>query len=202
MQEFDLSGGALALDFANTLNQRGGSRPIEHLGEYTDLLAFSRQAGSLAPDVVDELTQLAAREPSVAERALAEAIELREALYRLFSAVAAETPPAQADLDLLNRWLGEAMRHARLVRSPGGYQWVWEPLPVLDRPLWPIVRAAADLLVDAAALGRVRECAAEDCAWLFVDTSRNRSRQWCDMRTCGNRAKARRFHARRRGTAS
>lgn len=202
MQEFDLSGGALALDFANTISRRGTPRSIEHLDGYADLLAFSRQAGSLAPGVVDELAELAARDPSVAERALANAISLREALYRLFSAVAAGKPPARADLDLLNRWLGETMRHARLVRGPNGYELVWEQLPALDRPLWPIVRAAADLLVDAPTLARVRECAAEDCAWLFVDTSKNRSRQWCDMRTCGNRAKARRFQARRRGPAT
>jgi predicted RNA-binding Zn ribbon-like protein len=63
--------------------------------------------------------------------------------------------------------------------------------------LWPVVRSAADLLTSERVV-RVRECAAEDCAWLFVDTSRGPRRKWCDMSTCGNRAKARRYYARHR----
>ena len=43
----------------------------------------------------------------------------------------------------------------------------------------------------------VRECGASDCAWLFLDTSKNHHRRWCDMTRCGNRAKVRRFYARR-----
>jgi predicted RNA-binding Zn ribbon-like protein len=45
-------------------------------------------------------------------------------------------------------------------------------------------------------LERVRECANHDCGWLFLDLSRNRSRKWCDMSSCGNRAKVRRFRER------
>ena len=47
-------------------------------------------------------------------------------------------------------------------------------------------------------LTRVKECASENCNWLFIDESRNRSRRWCDMKDCGNRAKARRFRQRKR----
>src|SRR5207302_22567 len=65
----------------------------------------------------------------------------------------------------------------------------------LDRMLWPVIRSAADLLVSGEAQ-RVRRCASETCDWLFLDTSRNHSRRWCDMSGCGNRAKARRHYAR------
>src|ERR687888_470126 len=72
--------------------------------------------------------------------------------------------------------------------------WSWADAAVrLDAPLWPLVRLAAELLVGPE-LERVRECAAGDCRWLFLDTSKNRSRRWCDMKSCGNRAKVRRFY--------
>ena len=70
----------------------------------------------------------------------------------------------------------------------------------LDRPLWPVLRSAAALLTSDD-IARIRECAAERCAWLFIDHSRNRSRRWCDMRDCGNRAKARRHYARAKARA-
>lgn len=62
--------------------------------------------------------------------------------------------------------------------------------------LWPVARSAAELLTSPDAQ-RVRECALRSCSWLFVDRSRNRRRRWCDMKTCGNRAKARRHYRRK-----
>ena len=63
----------------------------------------------------------------------------------------------------------------------------------------PIVLAAAELLTSPQRL-KIRACAAEDCGWLFLDTSRSGRRRWCTMESCGNRAKARRFHARAAAT--
>jgi len=62
--------------------------------------------------------------------------------------------------------------------------------------VWPVLLDAADLLTSDM-LKRVGECAGEGCTWLFIDKSRNRSRQWCAMDDCGNRAKARRFYRRK-----
>jgi len=67
----------------------------------------------------------------------------------------------------------------------------------LERPLWEIAHSAADLLTSGDQ-ERVKECASTTCEWVFLDKSRNRSRRWCDMSDCGNRAKARRFQARKR----
>lgn len=83
--------------------------------------------------------------------------------------------------------------------SVSSFVWGWDDAaPALDRPLWPVARSLAELLTSDE-LPRVRECAADNCAWLFIDTSKNRSRRWCDMAVCGNRAKARRHYARARG---
>jgi len=74
--------------------------------------------------------------------------------------------------------------------------WTWRAQDdALDGLLWPFVRSAVELLTSED-LERVRECAAVDCAWLFVDAIHNRSRRWCDMKSFGNREKAHRHYAR------
>jgi len=65
---------------------------------------------------------------------------------------------------------------------------------VADPILTPVVRAAVELLTSAD-IARVRTCADGSCAWLFLDTTRSRTRRWCDMKSCGNRSKVRRFRA-------
>jgi predicted RNA-binding Zn ribbon-like protein len=72
----------------------------------------------------------------------------------------------------------------------------------LDGILWPILRSAARLLTDGDH-SRLGQCADDrGCGYLFYDTSRNRSRRWCDMNSCGNRAKSQRHYARHRTAAS
>ena len=197
---FDFSGGELCLDFANTL---GGSRqrPKERLKSYADLLAWGSQAGILNDEDVRRLGRLAAEHPRKAAAALADAIALREALFRVIAAVIARTPPADEDLATLNGALPRALEHLRVAPCAKGCEWEWAGEEgALDRMLWPIARSAADLLVSAE-VQRVRRCAnQEECDWLFIDTTRNRSRRWCDMRSCGNRAKARRHYARKKAT--
>ncbi|MCB0153982.1 MAG: CGNR zinc finger domain-containing protein, partial [Anaerolineae bacterium] len=56
--------------------------------------------------------------------------------------------------------------------------------------------SAAELLTSDR-LNRVGQCAGESCGWLFLDTTRNHSRRWCEMEHCGNRAKAKRHYRRR-----
>ena len=93
----------------------------------------------------------------------------------------------------------EAMGHLRVGWEEGLFRWSWAEEEALDCMLWPVVRSAAELL-NSDLLSRVRVCPADDCAWLFLDQSRNRSRRWCDMSTCGNRSKARRFREAQRGS--
>ncbi|MGH7124521.1 MAG: CGNR zinc finger domain-containing protein, partial [Stellaceae bacterium] len=81
-----------------------------------------------------------------------------------------------------------------------GFTWAWDDEPALDRMLWPIVRSATQLLT-AAELSRVKQCAGRGCSWLFLDTSKNGSRRWCEMEVCGSRSKARAYYARRKAEA-
>ena len=183
----------MCLDFTNTLADRP-RRHGEHLDSYADLLSWARQAGALELGEVRRLRGAATRRPADAEAAFARAIEVRECLYRLFAAAARGGEPNRKDLVALNRNLGETLTRLRLRRSGGGLAWDWaSDDESLLRMLWPVVRSAADLLTsEKQAL--VRECASERCSWLFVDRSRTLRRRWCDMRTCGNRSKARRHY--------
>ena len=105
-----------------------------------------------------------------------------------------------ADLERLNRAVSRILAQTRIVPAANGFTWAWnESEEALDQVLWPVVRSTIDLLTSAD-LGRVRECASEHCGWLFLDSSKNRSRRWCSMEACGNRTKARRHYARRRAT--
>jgi predicted RNA-binding Zn ribbon-like protein len=197
---FDLSGGALCLDFANTVDDRPSDRALDQIGTYGDLLAFTRQAGALSPSHLALLPPAARRRPDDAAAALGQAIVVREALFRLFLAVANGEPPPASDLAILNQSLADALGHLRVEPHDEGYTWAWDADDdALDAPLWPVVRSAGGLLASPLRES-LRVCASQSCGWLFLDTSRNGTRRWCSMRTCGNRAKARRHHARVRAS--
>ncbi len=197
---FELSGGSLCLDFANTWSDRG--RPeSDHLRSYEDLLAFARQTGLLRAGEERNLSSRAEMDPRAAEAALARSRGLRESLYGVFSAVAAEETPADSDLERLNAELPEAFSHLRLERRGDDLVWTWAARDdSLEAPLWPVLRSAAELLTSEDRR-QVRECAGTSCTWLFLDRSRNRSRRWCSMESCGNRAKARRHYRRKSETS-
>lgn len=198
---FDLSGEALCLDFANTWSDRG--RPeTDRLGSYADLLAFARQTGGVTAREAERLARSARRHTAQRDAAFERALELREALFRLSHSVVRGKAPAQSDLDCLNRLLPDALCCLQVEPQDSGYAWSWAGrADSLESPLWRVAHSAAELLTGGE-LDRVRECDGATCTWLFLDHSRNRSRRWCDMATCGNRAKARRHYRRQRQNVS
>jgi predicted RNA-binding Zn ribbon-like protein len=193
-----LIGGALCLDFANTLNGHG-KRPLhEYLAGYRDLALWSRKAGILTDREAQSLVREAARRPNEALGIFHRAIALRETTHRIFSAVAHRESPKPADLACLNAARSEALARSHIDQTAeGGFVIDWNSKTALERILWPIAVSAAELLTSEN-LSRVRECAGQSCDWLFLDTSRNHMRRWCSMSECGNRAKARRFFERKR----
>jgi predicted RNA-binding Zn ribbon-like protein len=197
-----LSTPELCLGFANSLNNRLTAHPTERLNSYEALAVWGGQQGILTEREVGRLAQEAARRPTEAASILERAIKLREALYRIFSAVASSRSPQPADLAILNAAVAEALASLHIMAAGDGFAWVWaRGEEVLDRVLWPVALAAADLLTSSARRA-VRKCAATNCGWLFLDTTRNRSRRWCDMKVCGNRAKARRHYERKKNAST
>jgi predicted RNA-binding Zn ribbon-like protein len=197
--QYQFLAGSLCLDFANTADWHESEQPVELLPTYSDLLVWGLQAGVLEADDAARLLRAAEFEPEAAVAVYGRAITLREAIFRIFRGIARSESAVEGDLALLNEELTRAYRHRRVGAGDDGYEWEWIDHDLaLDSVLWSVAHAAAELLTSAT-LVRVRQCAGDPCGWLFYDTSRNRSRRWCNMEGCGNRAKARRFYERKRG---
>lgn len=185
----------LCLDFSNTANLHASDDPVESLHAYSDLVEWGRKEGLLDDQGAASLLSKAQQLPQAAQDTLARAIELREAIFHIFSDMAAGLDPEPKDLETLNCILGKALAQSRLEPQDNKFTWQYTHEPDdLGWFLWPVARSAATLLTSDQ-LYRVGQCADEHgCGWLFYDTSRNRSRRWCDMGSCGNRAKAQRFY--------
>jgi len=191
-----LLGGRLCLDFTNTMDPRLGNHPHDYLADYPDLVQWSLHVGLLTQGEAEYLQRDAAHRPAEAPMTFERAIALREAIYRVFSAIAKRSLPQTADLEALGDAFVEAMGHARLQPSAQGFQGEWvKQEQRLDRMLWPIARSAGELLTSEE-VQRRRVC--PGCGWVLLDMSKNGSRQWCSMEGCGSRAKMRRQYARKR----
>lgn len=197
-REFEFIGGWLCLDFANTIGDRNNPLETNELEAYADLAMWSVQADLLTPERAEVLMELAQQHPDDAHAALERAIHLRETIYAVFTAIAAGDQSDSDALTELNRFIAEARSRMALVPTENGFGWAWRDEQTLDGMIWRVAWSAAELLLSEQHT-LVRECSADNCTFLFVDTSRNHSRRWCDMRSCGNRAKARRHYDRSRG---
>jgi predicted RNA-binding Zn ribbon-like protein len=192
--QFDLSGGNLALDFVNTVSHRP-TLAIERLPDYRSLVAFGMQA-RVYPSNVDKLLNRDNLLPGQGKNVLQRAVQFREALYAIFSAIVEHRTVPGKPVGLLNSTLQEAMMHGMVLPDNRRFIWQWIGMDThMDSILWPIARSAANLLLNPD-LAHLRMCAAEDCAWLFLDHTKNQRRRWCDMKVCGNRVKARRYYER------
>jgi predicted RNA-binding Zn ribbon-like protein len=187
----------LCLEFANTRYWRGTDEPTETLNRMDDLTGWCAKE-AYAPGEIDKLKAWWDAHADAAPTALAEVIALREALYRIFTAVAARESPAHADLALFNRVLEAAPARTQLVTQDGAYLWRVDGLnPTIPHLLTPVLWTAGDLLAEPRR-DRVRRCGNEKCVWLFLDDSKSGTRRWCSMSSCGNRAKAHRHYERKK----
>lgn len=195
-----LLGGRTCLEFSNTVDWRLSDQPVEYLTNYGALVAWGRHVGILDENQAEHLLAEAARRPSEAGAVQRRAVLLREAIYRAFAAISDGQRAEDDDLAILNDELSTALAELRIVSSGEGYRWDGgDVADALDHLLWPVARDAAELLTSED-LDRVGQCHDDRCGWLFLDTSRNRSRRWCSMEDCGNRAKARRYYRRSRSS--
>jgi predicted RNA-binding Zn ribbon-like protein len=182
----------LCLGFANTLTWRGSPQPSESLGDADALISWCERA-AFGDGKLSELRAWTAAHPRDAAEFFADAIALRETIYRIFEARAAGTPVGAADFAALSDAIAAAPARTRLVHQADSFGWRIV-MPEASAMLAPVLWSAADLLLDSGR--RIRQCANEKCLWLFVDESKGGTRRWCDMSACGNRAKAQRHYAR------
>lgn len=186
MSEFDLVGNAICLDFSNTVNKRP-DHDRDALDSIDAFAAWASMAGL-------PLSTRVVRGRSAAESSgdLAAARILREAIYRAFSAVAADGDPDQDDLATIAAIYAPALGSAQFARQGSHFHLRWPP-PYTVRRITSLAAASAVQLLLGGPLERVGEC--PSCGWLFVDTSRGGRRRWCSMAVCGSRVKARRYYA-------
>jgi predicted RNA-binding Zn ribbon-like protein len=210
-----LVGARPCLDFVNTVGGRVSSSvrakatpdfadriTRDDIPDYDSLLRWSAFASLVEPREIDRLRDRARGSAPAARRALTRALRLRQALYRIGKALVEGWPPPEADLRILDREVREARQRQRLVarRRRLDTEWISDAKR-LDRMLWPIALSAADVF-GSDDVNQLKQCGGTNCGWLFLDTTRNHSRQWCEMADCGNLAKVRRFRQRqRRGRA-
>jgi predicted RNA-binding Zn ribbon-like protein len=195
---FEYTGGNLALDFANTVNNRVNERREELLTGYGRLVQWAEGANVLTAKTGDRLRRLASESPGQAQFALRHAIQLREAIHAIFSAVVERRGIPSTALAQLNTSVQHAAEHAYITHANRHFTWEWiQPDSRLDSMLWPVARAASELLTSDD-LTYVRHCASGTCKWLFLDKTKNHRRRWCEMKTCGNRDKARRYYQRQK----
>jgi predicted RNA-binding Zn ribbon-like protein len=188
--DLELAGNALCLDFTNTVNVR--PVPVrDYVSSYPDLLAWTEHAGGLPSSVVRGL-----RRAEGGEAVLGRALALRDTVYAVFAAIAGKQAPPARDLGILSEAYTDALAHA-VLRGDGsaGYHLDWNPADLgrAEAPLWPVARSAGDLLLSGP-LERIGQC--PSCGWLFLDTSRNGTRRWCNMAVCGSRDKMARYRSR------
>jgi predicted RNA-binding Zn ribbon-like protein len=201
-KKYQLVGGALCLDFCNSMGGKREGIPRENLHSYAHFLSWCEQAGVVSQSQASALKHEAEREPEKCINVLKRAIDLREAIYRIFYALSHEEKPALADLGVINAELARTLGRLRVSPDSEGdhFRWAWSSEDLgLDYPLGPVAHSAADLLISGECCTRVRQCHGDNCGWLFLDSSKNHSRCWCDMRDCGNRAKVRRHRQKKRG---
>ena len=184
----------LCIDFVNTLSWRGREIPTEELINYSDLITWSRQVGIITAQDANKLLKKADQHPADGKKVLSGAVDSRETIYRIFSAIIENQKPANEDLAAFNDYLSKTMVLSQIINTKNGLQWDSSgDKSKMDWVLNPVIRSAADLLVSDE-LKKLKYCSDPLCRWLFLDISRNQSRRWCDMKDCGNRAKAKRFY--------
>jgi predicted RNA-binding Zn ribbon-like protein len=193
-----LIGGALCLNFVNTVNGHRLPPLHEYLHDHRDLVLWSRHAGLVGDDEASRMARQARARPASAARAFRHALALREVMFHVFDSIARGRAPARGDLDRLNAAWRAAQRHAGVALTARGFAVRWDDAPSLDQITRAICMSAVDLLTSDRAR-RIRACAGDKCDWLFVDDSRNHLRRWCSMDECGNRAKMKRRQLRKRG---
>ena len=191
---FQLIAGNPALDFVNTLDWRfRQAGPEELIESYDDLLRFMEQAELLTPKQARQLQR--ATGGSRGRQVLQECKELREAIAQALYAELDGQSPSPASLKALEKYFKAARGRQELQWKKTGLAWKWRAIESdPEIPLWLLSTSAATLLLSED-VRRLRACGSPECRWLFLDTSKNHTRRWCDMRLCGNRMKARRFKA-------
>jgi predicted RNA-binding Zn ribbon-like protein len=196
IETLELAGGALSLDFVNTINSRLHPEH-DYLTSYHDLVAWAEKTGVLTADQGRNLRGRVRPDANAADKTLQQARDLRDLLHGIFVSLAHGAEPTPDLLEEFGALYADALANSQLARGDRAYRPVWEVDRMIGGLLWPIIYSAGEILLSGVSVAQIKEC--PGCGWLFLDTSKNQSRRWCSMNTCGARDKMERYRGKQRG---
>lgn len=196
MTALRLDGGILCLDFINTIDNRFRESGIDYLTGYHQLLEWHDHVRVIPSKLLQTLQRLGKSYPAQAALVFERSLQLREVLYQLFTTIIAKKSPAAPELQAFNNYVTETLAHVTLVYDKGARQGnVVFTSPVMEQVMWWVVQSALTVWTSEQLL-LIRQCPA--CGWLFMDRSKNRSRKWCSMETCGGLDKVKACYERKK----
>lgn len=194
-----LVGGAAVLDYLNTCDGRrpgtGLKEVVDKLSNLEDVVHWFRHAGLIDQNEHLHFVALVRGSSWQTVTAFKQMIDFREALYRLLLPLALGRDAEPANLEALNQALADAAHQRLLVSTPVGILWRWrvgDDLDSMTAGFKGRLAVQVSALLTSGDLSRLKVCGTPDCDWLFLDTSKNGRRRWCQMRVCGAREKAKR----------
>lgn len=196
-KSFEFIAGVLCLDFINTVHAYGAADPQDDLQTPEDLLSWAVAAKLLRPIEATLLVRQFRAHAALGRAVLRHARQIRARLRAIFK----ERRIRPQHLRMLNSMLSQQTAIPSVVANAGRLRVQWRAgTSRIHSLMFPILLSAADLMASKNA-DRIRECASSTCTFLFLDTSKNHSRRWCEMAMCGNRAKVADFRQRHRQSA-
>lgn len=183
-----ICGGALSIDFINTVKDRITIPLPDYLDNFPDLLYWALRLEIIDTELFKKIEVNAARHPKKAIAFLNKAISTRELLYQVFHSIYQQKIISQALLDEFHKLTAQCFPFLKLKQEDKTFRQYWDfEDGSFMYILAPIVKDSYELLLHAQS-ERLKEC--PKCAWLFLDTTKNGKRRWCSMKTCGSNVKA------------
>jgi len=193
IETLELDGGWLCLDFINTVGNRVEVPSICYLPTNNEVLKWAKRVKLFSSKEIREITEYNSKYPDIAEKDHKKIINIRETLYQMFSAIANDFPPTRPVLKKFNKYLSETFNNLKLAVDKNRVvteDWQKENTG-MHQFQFQIIRSAYELL-KSDLLITLKQC--DKCGWLFLDRSKNRSRKWCNMDTCGSSEKSKRYY--------
>ena len=178
------------------MNSRTEEYVFEYLKTYEDLLDWTEKVNLLPIERIRKLREYSKKNEKESQQKLIEIIKQRELLYKIFSSIINQKTLDEVLVKEFNNSVSGSLSNLAFKFETGKINLVWKAENVdLMEPVWVIFKDAFDILTSISQ-NRIKACRA--CGWLFLDGSKNNSRTWCNMRTCGSSNKSRRYYHRKK----
>ncbi|HNR41055.1 MAG TPA: CGNR zinc finger domain-containing protein [Bacteroidales bacterium] len=193
IETLELDGGTLCLNFVNSVKNRFEKPVYEFIKTPDDWILWSHRTQICSELTKQRLSKYVSENKEKALKELKRIIEVREVLYGIFRNIALKKSPLTEDIRIFNSELSFSFGFLNIEIGDN-----LETIPIwnyketdLLYSLLPIMKSAYELLTTDLK-EHIKEC--PNCGWLYLDKSKNNSRIWCNMKTCGNTMKSKKYY--------